>query len=113
MITGINGLVFSSEPVAAREALAELLPFEVDDAGDGWLVFDVPDAELAVHPLDTDHEPFHQLSFVCDDIDETMNNVESIGLDVIAPIEDKGFGQVAVFELPGGVPVEVYEPHHG
>lgn len=110
MITGINGLLFTSEPAAAREALSTLLPFDVHDAGDGWLVFDVPEADLAVHPLDDDHEPFHQLSFVCDDIDATLEQVESLDLAVVDPVEDKGFGLAAVFELPGGTPIEVYEP---
>lgn len=110
MITGVNGLLFTSEPAAARDALTELLPFDVEDAGDGWLVFDVPESELAVHPLPEDEKPFHQLSFACDDLDAVIDQVEELGIERIEPIEDKGFGLTTVIELPGGVPVEVYEP---
>lgn len=113
MITGVSGLFFTEEPEATRDVLTELLEFDVHDAGDGWLVFDVPEADLAVHPLDEGHAPFHELSFVCDDIEAVVDRVDALGLDVIQSIEDKGFGVTAVVELPGGVPVEIYEPAHG
>ena len=113
MITGVNGLLFTPEPEATREVLTELLEFEFHDAGGGWLVFDVPEADLGVHPLEEEHEPFHQLSFKCDDIEVTLDMVEELGLELLEPIEDQGFGTTTVVELPGGVPVQIFEPTHG
>lgn len=110
MINGINGLFFTSEPEATREVLTELLDFDYQDTGDGWILFEVPETSLGVHPLDEDHQPFHEMSFTCDDIEATVERIDDLGLEVIQPIEDKGFGITAVFELPGGVPVEVYQP---
>lgn len=113
MITGIDGLFFTTEPEATRDVLTELLEFDFFDAGDGWLLFDVPSTTIGAHPLDDEHEPFHELSFVCDDIEETVDQIGELELDLRQPIKDKGFGKTAIFDLPGGVPVEVYEPTHG
>ena len=113
MITGINGLFFTNEPEATREVLTEILEFDHHDAGDGWIVFDVPEASLGAHPLDEDVEPFHEMSFKCEDIEDTVHTIKEAGVEVTSPIEDKGFGMVTQIELPGGVPVELYEPHHG
>lgn len=106
----MNGLFFTSEPEATRDVLTDLLEFDHHDAGDGWILIDVPETTLGAHPLEEDHEPFHQMSFTCDNIEATVERIEDLGLEVIRPIEDKGFGITAVFELPGGVPVEVFEP---
>lgn len=111
MITGINTLLFTSEPEKTREVLAEVLEFPVEDLGDGWLRFEVPSTTLAVHPLEEDHDPFHEVSFTCDHIEETVADLEDIdGVSVANSIEDQGFGRVTSIELPGSVSVSLIEP---
>ncbi len=110
MITGMSGLFFTSEPEAARAVLKDILEFSHVEADDGWVTFDVPEASLAVHPIEDDHEPFHQLSFACDDLEETATTLEEAGLAVERPFEERGFGTRTTFELPGDVTVELFEP---
>lgn len=112
MIEGMQGLFFTEETEEAREFLREKLDFEHVDAGDGWLIFAVPEAEVAVHPLMDADEGFHQLSFWCDDIEETVRELEERGVTFTEPIADEGFGLTTMFEIPGGVPVQLYEPKH-
>jgi hypothetical protein len=40
------------------------------DAGDGWLIFALPPAELAVHPAEEGGR--HELYLMCDDLDATQ-----------------------------------------
>ena len=79
MIKGMHGMLFTPEAAAARAFIRERLGFPHVDAGEEWLIFDVPmtmpelhhrfsldcaaparQAELAVHPGSDTH---HELSF--------------------------------------------------
>lgn len=113
MIRGIHGMFFTDEAEEARAFLRDILGLDHVDTGDGWLVFDVPEAELGVHPtLGEGDEPAHQLSFWCDDIEATADELEAAGVELLSPVEDTGYGLATTFELPGGVLVEVYEPSY-
>jgi hypothetical protein len=50
-ITGIHGLIYTSEPDAVRALFRDVFAWQHVDAGDGWLIFKLPPAEVAVHPL--------------------------------------------------------------
>ncbi|MAG34851.1 MAG: extradiol dioxygenase [Dehalococcoidia bacterium] len=109
MIKGMHGIFFTPEPEAARTFIQEKLGFTHVDAGDGWLIFGVPQAELAIHP---GSDTLHQLSFWCDDIEKTVQELEAKGVSFRTPIEDQGWGHATAFELPGGNEVMLYEPKH-
>jgi hypothetical protein len=47
------------------------------DAGEGWLIFELPRAELGVHPADA---PRHELSLMCDDVAATKAGLEAKGI---------------------------------
>jgi hypothetical protein len=49
-ITGAHVLLYSSEADALRDVLRGAFSLRHVDAGDGWLIFGLPPAELAVHP---------------------------------------------------------------
>ena len=89
--------------------MREKLEFPHVDAGDGWLIFDVPKAEFAFHPGDDTH---HEISFWCDDIEGTVKELREKGVTFDSPITDQGSGLVTNFQLPGGVDVLLYEPRH-
>ena len=56
MIKGMHGIVFTPEAEAARAFTKDKLGFAHVDAGDGWLIFDIPKTEFAFHPgTDTHH----------------------------------------------------------
>jgi hypothetical protein len=108
-ITGVHGLLYTTEPEALRAALGDVFGWPSVDAGGGWLIFRLPPAELGVHPSDSSH---HQLSLMCDDIEATMAELRSKGIAFRGEPEDQGFGIVATMVLPGGVEMMLYEPRH-
>jgi len=109
MIKGIHGLFYTPEAEEARAFIRDKLGFEHVDAGDGWLIFGVPKAEFGVHPSETTR---HELSFWCDDIEETVRSLEAKGVRFKTPIRDDGYGLVTTLEIPGGLEVMLYEPRH-
>ena len=114
-ITGAHVLLYTSEAEALRDILRDAFSFKHVDAGDGWLIFGLPPAELAIHP---DEGPTfesglrHQLTFMCDDISATVQELRSKGVEVRGDPEDEGWGISTTLVLPGGVEVMLYEPRH-
>ena len=73
MIKGVHTMFYSSEPEALRKFIREKLGFSSTDVGEGWLIFDLPEADLGVHPVEKGGKkglpsgtPY--ISFYCDDI---------------------------------------------
>ena len=54
MIRGVHTMFYSSEPEALRAFLRDKLGFTAHDVGDGWLIFDLPEADMGCHPADPD-----------------------------------------------------------
>jgi len=50
MISGAHAIIYSKNAEADREFFRDVLKFPHIDIGDGWLLFALPPAELAVHP---------------------------------------------------------------
>ena len=78
MITGMHAIVFSPQADKARSFFADVLAMPSVDAGDGWLIFALPPAELAVHPADG--ESRHELYLMCDDIGVVRQRVRRAAL---------------------------------
>lgn len=115
-IIGIHTLLYTTEPDALRETLRDVFGWEHVDAGDGWLIFALPPAEMGVHPADS-HGPgtpagTQQVSIMCDDIEATLEELRGKGIEVTREPIDEGFGIAATVGLPGGVEMQVYEPRH-
>jgi hypothetical protein len=108
-ITGVHGLIYTSEPVAVRAIFRDVFGWEHVEAHDGWLIFKLPPAELGVHPADASG---HELTLMCDDIQATMAELQAKGIDFRGEPEDKGFGISVTMLLPGGAEVLLYEPRH-
>ena len=56
--------------------------------------------------------PFHQSSLMCDDINATVAELRSKGIEVKSEIEDQGFGLVTSLQVPGAGWLMLYEPRH-
>ena len=106
MIKGVHALFHTTDADAARAFIRDKLRLPYHDAGDGWLIFDAPEADVGCHPSDT---AFHAISFYCDDIDGTIGELEDAGVSC-APIKEEEWGRVTEFELPGGGPVQLFQP---
>jgi hypothetical protein len=115
MIRGLHGLFYSSEPEAMRSFLRDKLRLPHTDVGEGWLIFDLPEADIGVHPTDESGEPAsgtHDVSFYCDDIQGTVAGLRSRGVEFTQEVADHGYGFVTYFNMPGGVRVQLYEPKY-
>lgn len=110
MINGIHCLLYSTDAAASRAFFRDVLRLKHVDAGDGWLIFALPPAELGLHPAEDD-EPAH-LSFMCDDVERTVAELKTKGVEFTRPVEDHGYGLVTEMVVPGGIRVGLYEPRH-
>ncbi|QIZ34714.1 VOC family protein [Saccharopolyspora sp. ASAGF58] len=110
MINGAHLLLFSRDAERDRAFLRDVLGFESVDAGDGWLIFGLPPAELATHP--THGEPTCQLYLMCDDIAVTIGELQESGVEITRPVSNEGWGLLTALRLPSGAEIGIYEPKH-
>src|SRR6185436_1110752 len=104
MIRGVHTMFYSSEPEALRAFLRDKLRFPYTDVGDGWLIFDLPEAEMGCHPADPGQGApagAHDISFYCDDIEATVAELKVRGVECTGPVVDRGYGLVTSFKMPG------------
>lgn len=109
MIKGLHALLYTPKPDELRTFIRDKLRFPFTDVGEGWLIFDMPEADLGCHPSD---KVFHSISFYCDDIKKTVEELKSRGVQFTTGISDEGFGLVTHFQMPGDVEVQLYEPKY-
>jgi catechol 2,3-dioxygenase-like lactoylglutathione lyase family enzyme len=115
MIRGVHTMFYSSEPEALRAFLRDKVGLRGVDVGDGWLIFDAPEADMGVHPTEGgDGAPSgtRDISFYCDDIEGTVAELKARGVEFTGPVEDHGYGLVTHFKVPGGFEVQLYEPRY-
>jgi predicted enzyme related to lactoylglutathione lyase len=108
-ITGIHTPLYTPEAEALRSTLRDVFGWHHVDAGEGWLIFRLPPAEMGVHPGDA---PAHQVSIMCDDLHATIAELTVKGIGFVGEPVDEGFGIVTQIVLPGGVEMQLYEPGH-
>ena len=114
-IVGTHALLYTTEPEKLRAALRDVFGFKYVDAGEGWLIFGLPPAELGIHPAEGptfESGMRHQLTFMCDDIHATSVDLRAKGIVVRGEPHDEGWGITVMLGLPGGVEVMLYEPRH-
>jgi hypothetical protein len=108
-ITGVHALLYTPQAEALRAVLRDGLGWNHVEDGPGWLIFALPPAELGVHPGDT---PTHELSLMCDDIQATMADLRTKGVEFAGEPVEQGWGVAVTMVLPGGVELLLYEPRH-
>jgi catechol 2,3-dioxygenase-like lactoylglutathione lyase family enzyme len=115
MIRGVHTMFYTSEPEALRAFLRDKLGFAGTDVGGGWLIFDLPEADMGCHPADPENDApsgAHDISFYCDDIEKTVAELKARGVQFTGPITDQGFGLVTHFKVPGNFEVQLYQPRY-
>lgn len=115
MIRGVHTMFYTSQPDELRAFFRDKLGFPATDVGDGWLIFDLPEADLGCHPASAGEgapSGTHNISFYCDDIRKTVAELTSRGVKFTQPVEDHGYGLVTFFEVPGGFSVQLYQPQY-
>jgi catechol 2,3-dioxygenase-like lactoylglutathione lyase family enzyme len=113
MIRGVHTMFYSSDAAATRAFLRDVLKFPANDVGGGWLIFDMPEADMGVHPSDERDSAkagSPNISFYCDDVKKTVVELKERGVEFTAGIENQGYGLVTFFKMPGDIVVQLYQP---
>ncbi len=110
MINGAHVILYSTDAEADRVFIRDMLGFAGVDAGDGWLIFKLPPAEIAVHP--TDELGKHEFYLMCDDIEKTLADLTARGVTISQPVSRTGWGLLASIRLPSGSDLSIYQPRH-
>jgi hypothetical protein len=109
MIIGAHSIIYSTNPDADRAFLRDVLKLPHVDVGEGWLIFGLPPAEVAVHP--SDENDVHEFYLMCEDIEAFVRTMRKDNI-ACEPVEDQGYGLVTEVTLPGGGKLGVYQPRH-
>ena len=116
MIKGVHTMFYSSEADALRAFIRDKLDFTYTDVGGGWLIFDLPEADMGVHPTESggggSPSGTHDISFYCEDIEKTVEELKARDVEFTDEIADVGFGIATHFKMPGDLVVELYQPHY-
>jgi len=81
--------------------------------GEGWLIFDLPEADMGCHPADESHgapSGTPDISFYFDDIVGTAAELKEKGVTFKGDIADHGCGLVTFFQVSGDFWVQLYQP---
>jgi hypothetical protein len=109
MIIGAHSIVYSTSPDADRGFLRDVLRLSSVDVGEGWLIFGLPPAEVAVHP--STRNDVHELYLMCDDVEAFVAAMRAHGI-ACGPVQNQGWGLLTQLSLPGGGKLGVYQPRH-
>jgi len=115
MIKGVHTMFYSSKAEEFRAFVRDKLGFPYTDVGEGWLIFDLPEADMGCHPAE-DKEGGRpgtpSISFYCDDIQQTVAELKAKGVEFIDGVQDVGFALATHFRMPGEVVVMLYQPRY-
>ena len=108
-------MFYSSDAAGLRDFFRDKLGLSANDIGHGWLIFDLPEADLGCHPSDeTRGAPSGtaDISFYCDDIAQTVEALKTKGVTFTGEVEDHGYGLVTHFHAPGNFTIQLYQPKY-
>jgi hypothetical protein len=119
MIFGVHLLLMSRNPDADRVFFRDVLDMPAVDAGGGWLILELPPAEMAVHPAEAPLTTKHvgqdlaaaTVYLMCDSLAGTLDGLAAKGVEH-TEIHQERWGVVSTIGLPGGGRLGLYEPHH-
>ena len=109
MISGAHSIIYSKKPDADRRFLRDVLKLPHVDVGEGWLVFGLPPAEVAVHP--SKKNDIHEFYLMVHNIQEFVAFMKQNSIVYSEP-QNMGWGILTQITLPGGGKLGVYEPRH-
>jgi hypothetical protein len=119
MIQGVHILIYSREPEADRTFFRDVLSLGFVDAGEGWLIFALPPAELGIHPGDgtfvqknADQQLLGSIVYLmCDDLQTTVDTLTAKGVSC-TEAQEAGWGLTTTVRLPSGGGLGLYQPRH-
>jgi catechol 2,3-dioxygenase-like lactoylglutathione lyase family enzyme len=119
MIIGAHVLLYSKNAEADRAFFRDVLGFPFVDVGGGWLIFRLPPAETAVHPLEGEFVQRHAchelmgsvLYLMCDDLDGYIATLSKKNVRC-TEVERERWGIRTTIPLPSGGEIGLYQPTH-
>jgi catechol 2,3-dioxygenase-like lactoylglutathione lyase family enzyme len=108
-IQGAHVIIYSQDAPRDRAFFRDVLGYRAVDAGDGWLIFALPPAEVAVHP--SDQNDVHELYLMCDDVAAWVRELKAKHVKC-TPVAEQRWGSVTRVTLPGGGKLGIYQPKH-
>lgn len=119
MIIGAHFLLYSTDPDRDRAFFRDVLNFRGVDAGDGWLIFALPPAELGIHPADgkfvqrhAEHELLGTILYLmCADIRAVVETLTAKNVNC-TPVSEAEWGHFSLIQLPSGGRIGLYQPTH-
>lgn len=109
MIVGAHSIIYSKKPEADRAFLRDVFGLPHVDVGEGWLIFGLPPAELAIHPSSRNNR--HEFYFMCADTRAFVAAMKKKHV-TCSPIQVLSWGRLTHLTLPGGGKLGVYQPLH-
>jgi hypothetical protein len=109
MISGAHMIIYSTDADADRAFFRDVLKFPAVNAGEGWLIFALPPAEIAVHPAAENDG--HEVYLMCEDVEAVTQELKTRQVDC-TPITDEGWGLLTHISLPSGGTLGLYQPRH-
>lgn len=119
MINAVHLLLNSVDPEADRAFFRDVLNLPHVDAGEGWLIFALPPAEMGIHPAEQNLTQLHAgqnlaaaaVYLMCDNLKETLDWLADRKVEH-TEIQEAEWGIASSIRLPGGAQLGLYEPHH-
>jgi hypothetical protein len=73
---------------------------------------------MGVHPADSFGKQgsptgTHDISFFCENLEETVNKLKANVVEFKHAIEDHGYGFVTLMKVPGDFYIQLYQPKYG
>lgn len=109
MIIGAHSIIYSKSAEADRAFLRDVLGLTSVDVGEGWLIFGLPPAEVAVHP--SGKNGVHEFYLMCDHVEAFVAQMKKSRI-ACGPVQNLGWGLLTNVVLPGGGKLGVYQPRH-
>jgi len=109
MIFGAHVILYSQDAAADRAFFKDVLGYPSVDAGQGWLIFALPPAELAVHPAEAAARD--ELYLMSDDLAADITALAAKNVRC-SEVEEARWGSLTRIQLPGGGTVGLYQPKH-
>jgi hypothetical protein len=109
MLIGAHSIIYSTNPDADRAFLRDVLTLPNVDVGEGWLIFGLPPAEVAVHP--SNKNDVHEFFLMCDDVEGFVTEMKTRKV-ACTPVQNQGWGLLTEVTLPGGGRLGIYQPRH-
>ena len=119
IVNGVHILIYTPNPEADRGFFREVLGFKYVDVGHGWLIFGLPPAEAAFHPVEGDAGQQHAghamlgsaVYMMCDDLNATIKALAGKNV-ACTEVQKEQWGMRTTVKLPSGGELGLYQPTH-